>query len=68
MSYEFFKELIEQIKRHWNKRKKFFPGYLFPFPKLNQSLKWRFDYINITNDKYICMYIYRERLEVHSIC
>ena len=41
--------MIEQIRCFWNKRKKLFPGYRFSYPKLNQSLKWCFDYIIITN-------------------
>ena len=49
-SYEFFKDMIEQIRCYWIKRKQSFPGYRFTYIKLNQSLKWRFDYIIITND------------------
>ena len=26
--------------------------YIFLYPKLNQSLKWRFDYITIANNRY----------------
>ena len=44
--------MIEQIRCFWNKRKKLFPGYRFSYPKLNQSLKWCFDYIIITNQKF----------------
>lgn len=52
ISYDFFKEMIEQIRRYWNKRTKCFQGHHFFYPKLNHSLKWRFDYIIVTNDKF----------------
>ena len=51
LSYEFFKEIIEYIRCYWHDGKKFFPGYFFIYPKLNQSLKWCFDYITIVNNK-----------------
>ena len=51
LSYEFFKEMIEYIRCYWHERKKIFLGYFFIHPKLNQSLKWRFDYIIIVNNK-----------------
>ena len=31
--------------------KKILPRYFFVYPKLNQSLKWHFDYIIIVNNK-----------------
>ena len=49
-SYEFFKEMI--ITRYWNSRKKFFLQCFFLYPRLNQSLKWRFDYIIVANNKF----------------
>ena len=53
--YEFFKEMINYIKRYWNEKKKknFLSFFVFFFnPRLNQSLKWRFDYIIVANDKF----------------
>ena len=52
--YEFFKEMINYIKRYWNEKKKNFLSFFFFFfnPRLNQSLKWRFDYIIVANDKF----------------
>ena len=40
ISYEFFKDMIEYVRRYWRERKKNFPEYFFVYPKLNQSLKW----------------------------
>ena len=51
LSYSFFEELIDYIKNYWQKRKFFYPGYYFIYPKINQSLKWRFDYVFIVNNK-----------------
>ena len=45
ISYSFFEELIDFIESYWKKRKVLYPGYYFIFPRLNQSLKWRFDYV-----------------------
>ena len=39
ISYEFFKEKVEQIRRYWSERKKIFPGYHLSYPKMNQNLK-----------------------------
>ena len=39
ISYEFFKEKVEQIRRYWSERKKLFPGYRLSYPKTNQNLK-----------------------------
>ena len=52
ISYNFFKDIINIIRDYWNKKQRFYPGYFFLYPKLNQSLKWRFDYIMITNNRY----------------
>ena len=38
LSYEFFEELTDFVKAHLQKRKYFFPGYVYIYPKLNQSL------------------------------
>ena len=52
VSYKFFNEIIQFIKIFWYHRQKFYPGYFFIYPRLNQSLKWRFDYIIIGNNRY----------------
>ena len=52
LSYEFFNDMIKFIRKFWNCRQKFYPGYLFVYPKLKQSLKWRFDYIIVNNNRY----------------
>ena len=51
LSYSFFEDLIDYIKNYWQKRKFFYPGYYFIYPKINQSLKWRFDYVFIVINK-----------------
>ena len=51
-SYKFFKDIISFVRRYWNMRKRFYLGYFFLYPKLNQSLKSRFDYIIISNGKF----------------
>ena len=33
------------------REKNIFPGYFFIYLKLNQSLKWRFDYMIIVNNE-----------------
>ena len=38
-SYKFFKEVLKFIKNYWYRRQKFYPGYFFVYPKLNQCLK-----------------------------
>ena len=48
-SYKFFKEILKFIKNYWYRRQKFYPGYFFVYPKLNQCLKWRFHYIIVGN-------------------
>ena len=50
--YKFIKEMRKFIKFFRYLRQKFYPGYFFVHPKLNQSLKWRFDYIIIGNNRY----------------
>ena len=52
VAYKFFKEIINFVRIYWNNRNKFYPGYFFLYPKLNQTLKWRFDYIIITNNRF----------------
>ena len=43
ISYKFFNEIVKFIKNFWHQRQKFYPGYFFVYPKLNQSIKCRFD-------------------------
>ena len=51
LSYRSFEEIIELVKNYWQKRKFCFPGYFFIYPKLNHSLKWRYDYALIVKNK-----------------
>ena len=51
LSYEFFKEIIDYIRCYWNDRKKNFPEHFLICSKLNQTLKWHFDYIIIVKNK-----------------
>ena len=41
LSYEFCNDMIRFIRKFWNWRQKFYPGYFFVYPKLKQSIKWR---------------------------
>ena len=43
--YYFFHELINFVEHYWNKQKYVFRGYQFTYPRLNQSLKWKNNYI-----------------------
>ena len=52
VSYKFFMAIINFAKNYWCHRQKFYPVFFFVYPKLNQSLKWRFDYIIVSNNKY----------------
>ena len=45
ISYYFFDELINFIEHYWHEHKYFYTGYYFVYPRLNQSLKWKNDYI-----------------------
>ena len=51
LTYHSFKEIIEFVKNYWQKREFIFPGYFFIYPKLNQSLKWRYDYVLIVKNR-----------------
>ena len=51
VSYSFFKDIIRFVRRFWGRRLQLYPGYFFVQPILNQSIKWRFDYITVTSDK-----------------
>ena len=50
-SYRFFEEIIDFVKSYWQKRKFFFPGYFFIYPKLNENLKLRYDYVLTVKNK-----------------
>ena len=50
--YKFFNDIIKFIRKYLNMRKRFYPGFFFFCPKLNQSVKWRFHYITISNSKF----------------
>ena len=39
------------IRNYWCQRKYFFSGYFYIRPRLNQSLKWRYDYIFLVKNK-----------------
>lgn len=52
LSWYFFEDIIEFVKEYWNKRKCFYPGYFIVYPRLNQSLKWRYDYVIIVKNKH----------------
>ena len=51
ISYSFFEELMDFVENYWKKTKFFSPGYYFIFPRLNQSLKWRLDFVFIVKNK-----------------
>ena len=51
ISYLFFKEIIRFITIYWKHRQEYFPGYNLLYPILNQSIKWRFDYIMTAKKK-----------------
>lgn len=52
LSWYFFEDIIKFVKEYWNKRKCFYPGYFIDYPRLNQSLKWRCDYVIIVKTKH----------------
>ena len=43
--YPFFKQIIRFIRKYSENRKYFCLPYILRYPKLNQSIKWRFDYV-----------------------
>ena len=43
--YSCYKESISFIKKYWEERKYFCQPYVLNYPSLNQSIKWRYDYI-----------------------
>ena len=51
ISYENVKAINNFIQTYWNQRKYFFSDYFYIRPKLNQSLKWRYDYIFLVKNK-----------------
>ena len=52
ISDEFFKDILKFIEKFWCRRQKFYSGYFFIYPKLNQNIKWRFNYIIVNNNRY----------------
>ena len=50
ISYPFFEELVDYIRNYWQKIKFFYPGNFFVYPRINQSFKWRFDYVLIVKN------------------
>ena len=58
ISYEFFNDMIKFIRKFLNCRQKLFLlvwttlAYVFVYPKLNQSIKWRFVYIIVNSNRY----------------
>ena len=52
LSYNFFDEIIRHIRYHWNRRKYFYPGYFLLLQlSLNQSVKFKLDYILLAKGK-----------------
>ena len=45
ISFYFFCNLINFVKGYWNEGKYFFKDYKIIYPRLNQRLKWKNDYI-----------------------
>ena len=43
--YTFYKEIISFLTKYWEERKYFCQPYILCYPKLNQSITWRFAYI-----------------------
>ena len=37
ISYPFFEELVDFVRNYWQKRKFFYPGYRFTYPRMNQN-------------------------------
>ena len=58
--YELFKDIINFSKKLWSRRRKLYPGYFFVYPMLNQSIKWRSDYIIINRNRYKLRKKYRQ--------
>ena len=45
IQYPFYKQIITFIRKYWYNREYFCEPYILKYPKLNQSIKWRFDYV-----------------------
>ena len=45
IQYLFYKRIITFIRKYWEEKKYICEPYILRYPKLNQSIKWRFDYI-----------------------
>ena len=52
MTYLYYKEILTFIQRYWKKRKHFCHPHILKYPGLNQSIKWRYDYIIASRKKY----------------
>ena len=52
MTYLNYKEIPTFIARHWKERKHFCSPYILQYPSLNQSIKWRYDYIIASRKRY----------------
>ena len=46
-----FDELVRFVRMYWNKRKYFYPGYFLMEPRLNQCVKFKFEYSLIVKRK-----------------
>ena len=51
ITYKFFNDMRKFVRTYWSRRQKLYPGYFFVNHILNQSLKWRFNYIIFNHDK-----------------
>ena len=45
IQYPFYKQIITFIRKYWYDREYFCEPYVLKYPKLNQSIKWHFDYV-----------------------
>ena len=50
LAYSYFDEIVSSIEQYWLRRKLFFPGYCFVYPRMNQSLKLKNGYIFLLKD------------------
>ena len=51
ISYQSVKEIVSFVRNYWRQQKYFYPDYFYIRPRLNQSLKWRYDYIFLVKNK-----------------
>ena len=45
VSYPYFHDIMDLIKGRWEERNYFSTDYKFIYPKINQAIKFRHDYI-----------------------